>query len=62
MSSFSNSSSSSRTKVSSFGIGSFLFGIIFGLLVYLLILSMVRHHFFTGGHPNHSAACFTLGN
>jgi len=39
-----------------------LFGIIFGVLVYLLILSMVRHHFFTGGYPNHSAACFTLSN
>ena len=46
----------------SFGLGSFLFALLFALLTYILIASMVRHHFFKGGHPNRSMASSTAGD
>jgi hypothetical protein len=54
MSAYSSPTGPSDRKPPSFGIGSFLFAIIFTLMVYLLISSMMRHHFFKGGHPSRS--------
>jgi hypothetical protein len=53
---------SSGKKQPSFGVGSFLFALVFALLVYLLVLSMAHHHFFTGGHPNRSSASSATDN
>jgi len=54
MPAYSGVTESSGKKRPSFGAGSFLFALVFALLVYMLIVSMARHHFFQGGHPNRS--------
>ena len=62
MSAHSTAADRSENKQPSFGVGSFLFALVFALLVYLLVLSMARHHFFTGGHPNRPAASSPADN
>jgi hypothetical protein len=36
----------------SFGIGSVLFAVVLGFIIFLLVATMVRHRFFRGGHPH----------
>ena len=62
MSAHSTVTDSSGRKQPSFGVGSLLFALVFALLVYLLVLSMARHHFFTGGHPNRSKSSSATDN
>jgi|HubBroStandDraft_1064217.scaffolds.fasta_scaffold1831278_1 hypothetical protein len=36
----------------SYGIGTVLFVVVLTILLYLLVSSMMGHHFFKGGHPH----------
>jgi hypothetical protein len=48
-----NATDSGGQKSSSFGMGSFVFALVLAFLLFLLVASMMRHHFFRGGHPHH---------
>jgi hypothetical protein len=48
----SNTTGPEGPKSPSFGIGSLLFAIVLGFIIFMLVASMVRHRFFRGGHPH----------
>lgn len=56
MSALSGANGFSEKRPRSFGIGNFLFALLFALIVHLLISNVVRYHFFRAGHPSRSAA------
>jgi hypothetical protein len=58
----SNATGPSEKTPPSFGIGSFFFALAFALIIYLLLSTMVRHHFFKEGHPNRSTASSAADN
>jgi hypothetical protein len=52
MTTYSNTPSPTGRKSPSFGIGSFVFAVVLAFILYLLISTMISHHFFRGGHPH----------
>jgi len=48
MTAYSNMTGPGGRKSPSFGIGSLLFAVVLALIFYLLLLTMVRHGFFSG--------------